>query len=76
MNITAPFFSGFTLWIFIKIMILVLLTLYVVFAFVIVRQEQLMSKVVEVGGSILLKTLVLSHFIASVILFFLTLFFL
>lgn len=54
----------------IKIFLLLLIFLYGVFAAVVVRQIQLMNKVVnEVNFSIILFTIALTHFMATVILF-------
>ncbi len=53
----------------IKIMILTLMVLYLIFAFVIVRQEQLFSKVVEIGGTPVLRILALIHFFTALALF-------
>lgn len=61
-------------WGFIKFALLTIIAMYIVFSAVIVRQDQLMSKVVDIElSSPLLKTVALIHFIASVAAFFLAL---
>lgn len=69
-------FSTFFPWGFLKLGILVLLGIYIVFAAVIVRQEQLMSKIVEVPFSPVLRLVSIVHLIASIGVFFIALFFL
>lgn len=58
----------------VKILTLVGLGLYSVFAAIIVRQEQLMAVVLEESFEPVLRTLVIVHFAASVGLFLLALF--
>lgn len=69
LNIFLDFFP----WGFVKIAILILIGLYVIFAAVIVRQEQLMSKVVEIPTSPVLRLVAILHLLASVAVFFLAL---
>jgi len=52
-------------WLFFKIMIIVGIGLYSVFAGIIVRQEQLMSRVLEAATEPLLRLFVLLHLFAS-----------
>lgn len=49
-------------WGYVKIGVLVLIALYMIFAAVIVRQEQLMAHVVEIPASPLLRLTALVHF--------------
>lgn len=58
----------------VKILTLVGLGLYGIFAVIIVRQEQLMATVLEESFEPVLRTLVIVHFAAAVGLFFLALF--
>lgn len=58
----------------VKILTLVGVVLYGIFAAIIVRQEQLMASVLEESFEPVLRTLVIVHFAASVGLFFLALF--
>ncbi len=52
-------------WLFFKIMIIVGIGLYSVFAGIIVRQEQLMSRVLEAATEPLLRLFVLLYLFAS-----------
>jgi hypothetical protein len=56
-----------------KLMTLLGLGIYIVFAFVIVRQEQLMSKVIEAQSEKILSVLAWLHLGAAVVIFFLAL---
>jgi len=47
--------------------------MYIIFAAIIVRQEQLMAKVVEIPFSPILRIIAISHLIASFVVFFLAL---
>jgi len=47
------------------------LGLYVVFSFIIVRQEQLMAHVLEESFEPVLRAAVITHFLASIAVFFL-----
>ena len=58
----------------VKILTLVGLGLYGIFAVIIVRQEQLMAAVLEESFEPVLRTLVIVHFAAAVGLFLLALF--
>lgn len=57
---------SFSIWPIIKIFILILLVLYIIFAFVVVRQVQLMTKTLEVGFESQLKFLSLLHFLFAI----------
>lgn len=67
---------GFFPFGFIKLMVLIILLMYVVFAAVIVRQETLMARVVELSFSPLLRFIVILHFVLAIAIFVLTLSFL
>lgn len=54
---------------FLKILFLVGLLLYIVFAGVLVRQEQLMAHVLEESFEPVIRMLVIGHFIASLVVF-------
>lgn len=60
-------------WGFIKIGILILLAMYIIFAAVVARQQTLMSKVVFIPDTPLLKFMVLLHLFASIGVFVLAL---
>lgn len=53
------------IWLIIKSLVIFGLGLYVVFAFVIVRQEQLMEHVLEESFEPVLRMAVVAHFLAS-----------
>ena len=60
-------------WIGMKLMFLVGLGIYAIFAFVLVRQEQLMSKVLEAESEKILSVLTWLHLGAAAIVFILAL---
>lgn len=60
-------------WGYIKLATLILLAIYIVFSGVIVRQEQLMSKVVEIPNSPLLRVVAVIHLLVSLAVFLLVL---
>ena len=57
---------GISIWGVIKICILILLVLYIIFAFVVVKQVKLMTDTLEVGFESQLKFLSFMHFIFAV----------
>lgn len=57
---------GVSIWGIVKIGVLILLIIYLVFAFVIVRQVQLMTDTLEVGFESQLKFLSFMHFIFAI----------
>ncbi|MFZ5845464.1 MAG: DUF5657 family protein [Patescibacteria group bacterium] len=61
-------------WLTIKLLALLGLLVYGVFAAVIVRQEQLMAAVLEEEFEPILRVLAIGHFVAAVGLFFLAIF--
>ncbi len=67
------FFISFFPYGFIKIMVLTIVAIYLVFASVIVRQEHLMSHVVEIPSSTLLRFISILHLLAVITAFFLAL---
>lgn len=71
MNSTDIFsiFTEFFPWGFLKVAILVMLLMYLVFAAVMVRQEQLMAKVVEIPFSPVLRIVALAHLVSAAGLF-------
>lgn len=58
--------SIFSIWPIIKILILIFLGIYIIFAFVVIRQIQLMTATLEVGFEKQLKFLGLVHFLFAV----------
>lgn len=65
---------GSLVWMGVKLIALVGLGIYIIFAFVIVRQEQLMSKTLEADSEQILRILTWLHMAAAVVVFFLALF--
>ena len=55
-----------SIWPVIKIFIIILLSLYIVFAFVMVRQVQLMTDTLEVGFEKQLRFLSFVHFLFAI----------
>lgn len=60
-------------WLVIKSFTLLGFAIYIVFSIVIVRQERLMSAVIEEGFEPVIKSLALIHLLASIVLFVLAL---
>jgi len=58
--------TSLSVWPVIKIFVLIFLVIYLIFAFVIIRQVQLMTKTLEVGFEKQLKFLSLLHFLFAV----------
>ncbi len=69
----VTFLISFFPWGVVKLAILILIAMYIIFAAIIVRQEQLMAKVVEIPFSPILRIIAISHLIASFVVFFLAL---
>lgn len=55
-----------SIWPIVKIFVIVLLSIYIIFAFVIVRQVQLMTDTLEVGFEKQLKFLSFLHFLFAI----------
>lgn len=55
-------------WLFVKLMAIIGLGIYTLYAGIIVRQEQLMAKVLVESANTFLRLLALAHFIAAVAL--------
>ncbi len=62
-----------SIWQIAKIFVLFCLGLYLVFAYVIIRQVQLMINTLEMGSEDLIKTLALTHFFFALGVFILAL---
>ena len=60
-------------WLLFKALTLLGLVIYIIFAVVVVRQEQLMTKVLEAASEKMLRILALLHLAASIFIFFLAL---
>jgi hypothetical protein len=56
----------FSVWPIIKIFIVIFLVIYTIFAFVIIRQIQLMTNTVQVGFEKQLKFLGFAHFLFAI----------
>lgn len=57
---------SFSIWPIIKIFIIIFLSIYIIFALVVVRQVQLMTKTLQVGFEGQLKFLSIMHLMAAV----------
>lgn len=62
-------FPGFSIWAVAKIFALIALGIYIVFAFVVVRQVNLMVKTLEVGFEGIIKLVAWSHLFFAVVVF-------
>lgn len=60
---------GVSVWFIAKIFVLIALIIYIVFAWVIVRQVKLMTQTLEVGFEIPLRILAFAHLIFGVVVF-------
>ncbi len=61
--------GSFNTWIIIKALALVLLAMYLIFAFVITRQVKLMTSTLQLGFESLAKTLSFLHLVFAVLVF-------
>lgn len=57
-------------WGMLKLGITIMVLLYTIFAAIIVRQEQLMSKVVEIPFSLVLRLVAIFHLVVSILALF------
>jgi hypothetical protein len=53
--------SSFTVWVVLKILILIFLSLYIVFSLVLIKQVQMMTVTLEIGFEKQLKLLAFAH---------------
>jgi hypothetical protein len=60
---------GFNPWILIKALALVLLGMYIIFAFVIIRQVKLMTSTLQLGSETLMKFLSYIHLAFAIFVF-------
>jgi hypothetical protein len=58
--------SGLTIWSVIKVLLIILLVIYIVFSYVIIRQVQLMTDTLVIGFEKQLKFLALIHFLFAI----------
>lgn len=58
--------TGITIWAVLKILIIILLAIYIVFSYVIIRQVQLMTDTLVIGFETQLKFLAFIHFLFAV----------
>lgn len=58
--------TGITIWAVLKILIIILLAIYIVFSYVIIRQVQLMTDTLVIGFEKQLKFLAFIHFLFAV----------
>ena len=61
--------GGFNTWILIKALALVLLGMYTIFAFVIIRQVKLMTSTLQLGSETLMKLLTYLHLAFAIFVF-------
>lgn len=61
--------TGFNIWIIIKILALLVLGMYVVFAFVITRQVKVMTNTLTLGFESVAKFLAFVHLVFSILVF-------
>ena len=61
--------TGFDIWIIIKILMLLVLGIYIVFAFVITRQVKVMTNTLTLGFEPVAKFLAFVHIVFSVLVF-------
>ncbi len=66
----------FSLWIIVKIAILIFLLIYAIFSFVIVKQARLMTETLDVDFNKVINTVAFGHLIASITIFVVSLIFL
>lgn len=65
----AILLNNFNIWIVIKILSLVVLGLYIIFAFVITRQVKVMTDTLTLGFEPLVKFLSFFHFVFAIFVF-------
>lgn len=58
-----------SLWFIIKILALILLGMYIIFALVVVRQVKLMTHTLQLGFEQFTKTLVFAHLLFAILVF-------
>lgn len=63
-------FTSITVWVVVKIAILILLSLYLVFALVVIRQVRLMTSTLQLGFETPVTVLSFLHLAFSVLVFF------
>lgn len=64
---------GVSVWLIVKALVLFALVIYGIFAFVVLRQIQLMTDTLEVGFEGPIRMLGVSHFVFSLVIFVLAL---
>jgi len=65
----AVLLSTFNIWIIVKILALVVLVLYIVFAFVIIRQVKVMTRTLTLGFEPFVRFLSFIHLVFAVLVF-------
>lgn len=58
--------TDFSIWLLIKILVLIFLAIYIIFSLVVIRQVQLMTKTLEVGFETQLRLLSFAHFLCAI----------
>ncbi len=58
--------SAFSIWSIVKVLVIILLAIYIVFSYVIVRQVQLMTDTLVIGFEKQLKFLAFLHFLFAI----------
>ncbi|MFH2019070.1 MAG: DUF5657 family protein [bacterium] len=67
MNEIISIFESITVLAIVKLMIVILLLVYNVFAYLMMRQTRAMNKAVEIGDGFIIRILGISHFIFAVL---------
>lgn len=58
--------TGITIWSVLKVLIIILLSIYIIFSYVIIRQVQLMTDTLVIGFEKQLKFLAFVHFLFAI----------
>lgn len=74
MNDILLFFDGITLLLVVKILLVTLLSVYAVFAGLMMRQVSAMTKAVTMKDDFVIRILAISHFVAAIVVLLLALF--
>lgn len=61
--------TGFNIWIIVKILSVIVLGMYIIFAFVITRQVKVMTNTLTLGFESVAKFLAFAHLVFSILVF-------
>jgi hypothetical protein len=62
--------GGFNIWSLIKVLIVIILGMYIIFAYVLTRQVKLMTKTLQLGFEAPTKFLSFIHLVFAIVVFF------